>query len=749
MKILSYSIILKEQDQFGRLTSKIGGEKGAKDPNIKGYYNTKTAIVPYGTEFVNLQSLSQFIANYGQYLLTEGVLFDQIESGIDVNWNQMITEMLYWTQSGWEVGSLVNLNPAANLITINKDSHVVQPLTLQRQNFILNQNFYPIQNTDLAVSRDSTLFSARPLNEGDTVAYGQFNVSNFEHGIVFDNVTLFNDVLYNLVTGLRQNRILTRGTKSADWNGTVDAQGFILNQDNIEEWSPNQKYTRGSIVKYKNKYWFSLKVLNAKDIFEEQYWRETDYNEIQKGLLPNSSTRSYESTLFYDTNKSNLDQDSDLLSWSLIGYRPRDYLALADLTDITQVNVYKNLIKEKGTRIAANSFKGLTLPQGGIDYDVYENWAIKTGEFGGVLNNNFVDFRLNQNQLTGNPSIVGLTNGITTDGVQQEVPLYSLFNYGRPVTSTDVLPLLPTDTPSTLFPYAGYANFNDMRIAAYYYFNLANSTSPRGVLTPLSELYVGQYVWIADYQGTWQVMTPISLGAVVFAKNNLNGTATITFTNPHGLTKYEPLAIVNFNDSLNGYYIVNTIVDLNSILVNVTLDPAITTIVGQGIGFRFQSQRVDNPSDIINLPLLNTEFVKNKVWVDTNNDGSWAVYRKSINYGYDSELVKDGSETFGSAVAYTDTMGYLIGDADAGIAYRYSFNELFNDYELVQSITGSVSFGTTITYADDMVVISQPTSTPRVYIYQLVTSTLINKLVPLIEPIILRTILERILLNCL
>jgi hypothetical protein len=220
----------------------------------------------------------------------------------------------------------------------------------------LNQNFYPIQSTDLSVTRDSTLFSATPLNEGDTVAYGQFNISNFEHGIVFDNVTLFNDILYNLVTGLRQNRILTRGTKSADWNGTVDAQGFILNQDNIEEWSPNQKYTRGSIVKYKNKYWFSLKVLNAKDIFEEQYWKETDYNEIQKGLLPNSSTRSYESTLFYDTNKSNLDQDSDLLSWSLIGYRPRDYLALADLTDITQVNVYKNLIKEKGTRIAANSF---------------------------------------------------------------------------------------------------------------------------------------------------------------------------------------------------------------------------------------------------------------------------------------------------------------------------------------------------------------------------------------------------------
>jgi hypothetical protein len=143
------------------------------------YSDNLTQIVPYGAEFVDIQSLAQFIANYGEYLATQGVLFDQIESGIDVNWRQMVSELLYWAQSGWETGSLINLNPAANLISINRDSYVVQPLTLQRQNFILNQNFYPIQSSNLAVNRDSTLFSARPLNEGDTVAYGQFNISNF------------------------------------------------------------------------------------------------------------------------------------------------------------------------------------------------------------------------------------------------------------------------------------------------------------------------------------------------------------------------------------------------------------------------------------------------------------------------------------------------------------------------------------------------------------------------------------------
>ena len=690
------------------------------------YTETKTNIIPYGTEFVDIQSLSQFVASYGQFLLNEGVLFDQIESGIDVNWRQMITELLYWAQSGWEVGSLVNLNPAANLITINKESHVVQPLTLQKQNFILNQNFYPIQSVDLSINRDSTFFSARPLNEGDTVAYGQFNISNFEHGIVFDNVTVFNDVLYNLTTGLRQNRILTRGTKSAEWNGTVDAQGFVLNQDNIEEWSPNSKYTRGSIVKYKNRYWFSLNVLNAKEIFEEQDWKVTDYNEIQKGLLPNSSTRSYESTLFYDTNKGNLDQDSDLLSWSLIGYRPRDYLALADLTDITQVNVYKNLIKEKGTRIATNNFKGLALPQGGIDYDIYDNWAIKTGEFGGVLNNNFVDFRLNQNLLTSNPSIVGLTNGVYTDGVQQEVPLYSIFNYGRPINSPNVLPTLPTDTPNRVFPDAGYVNFNDVKISAYYYNGLNTA------VTPLSKLYVNEYVWLADYLSTWQVYTPSSAGQVTGAINNMNGTVTVQFATPHNLTKYQPFAIINFNDSVNGYRIVSSVVDNFRVTILLSLSPSTTTIIGQGVALRFSSQRVATPKDINTLPLLDSEFVKNKVWVDENNDGSWAVYRKSLNYAYDDELFKTESISYGSAVAITTNLGYLVTDAEVGAAYRYSYSPVFDSYSIVQTITNGNSFGSAISYSDNLFVISQPTgasySDRKVYIYDLVINKLVNEL---------------------
>jgi hypothetical protein len=182
----------------------------------------RTVLVPYGTEFYSVQEVAQFLNCYGKYLETQGLVFDQIENAIPVTWPQMVAEYMYWSQMGWELGSITTINPAATALAINRDSYIVQPLTLRQQNFVLNQNLYPIQSTDVSIVRESTAFKVQPLNQGDAISYGQFNISNFEHGIVFNNVTLFDDIIYNLITGLRQNRIFVRGAKTAEWNGTVD-----------------------------------------------------------------------------------------------------------------------------------------------------------------------------------------------------------------------------------------------------------------------------------------------------------------------------------------------------------------------------------------------------------------------------------------------------------------------------------------------------------------------------------------------
>jgi hypothetical protein len=671
---------------------------------VANEYSDTVVTVPYGTVFPTVETMSQFLMSYGQYLEAQGMVFAQLENELEVNWRQMVAEFVYWAQTGWEQGSILNINPAASSLVIDKASNVVQPLTLQQQNFILNQNLYPVQATDMSVVRNSTNFAVTPLNVGDTIAYGKFNMSSIEHAIVFDNVTQFNDLIYDPITGLRQNRISVTGRRSAEWDGTIDAQGFILNQDNIVEWNQTVKYTTGSIVTYKNKYWIATQIIQAKEIFDEKDWQETNYDDIQKGLLPNSSTRSYESSLYYDINQANLEDDADLLSFSLIGYRPRDYMSSADLTDITQINVYKNMIQNKGTLNAASAFKGTQLSQGGIQYDIYENWAIKSGEFGGLLNSNFVEFSLNETLMTGNPSTVGLTDGLLITGAEQDVALTSLLNYSRPVTSVDILPVVNADIPSLLFPDAGYANFNDVKMSSYYYAGLPVATDANGTIVPIGELYVRDYVWLANYLGTWQIFTPISLSPVTVVNNNLNNTVTVTFTEPHGLKQYQALALVNVSANVDGYYVAAAIVNPFSVIIVLNLLSTITTIVGQGLGFRFQSQRVTKSSDIISLPLLDSEFTRNTVWVDENTDGAWTVYRKTINYQYGTEVTKASSVTYGSAVAYSDLFGYLIGDSGVGAVYLYSSSDLSTP---AQTITQSAGFGLAIAYAGDTVVISQ------------------------------------------
>ena len=704
------------------------------DTSIKvplNYTNTEIEerLVPYGTQFYSTTEVATFLMGYGNWLQRKGMIFDTIEFGIEINWETMVKEFLFWAQTGWESGSILTLNPAAQNLKVEKESQIVQPLTVQQNNFILNQNLYPIALGDLAIERLDTSFTVKTLNTGDTMAYTQFNLSNFEHGVVFDNVTVFNDIIYNLITGLRQNRIFLRGTKTAEWNGTVFASGFILNQDNIEEWQVGRKYTRGMIVKFKNNYFIALKVIEPSTVFQELDWQITDYDQIQTGLLPNSSTRCFEQTLYYNDNVANLEKDADQLSFSLIGYRPRDYLALVDLTDITQVNVYKNMIKNKGTPNAVSAFKGANLPQGGIDYDVYENWAILSGQFGGTLNGNFVDFRINEALLTGNPSIVSLTNGTPTVGSQQEVPTYGLFNYARPISNPNVLLTTYTEPTTKLYPTAGYVNYDDVKMASYFYSGLPNALDSDGIRVPINQLYVRDYVWLANFKERWRVYTWKPVARIIGTTPAGNETV-ITFNKPHGLRKLDPISIIQVDNQINGYYVVTSVNSLTQVTINLTTERSFVAN-GSGLCLKFIDQRVAKPSEIETLDLNEAEFVKNTVWVDEGISGGWTVYRKSINYQQLKELDRVDGESFGSAVAYTPRMGYLIGDSDAGKVYRYGYNPVTSNYEedTGSLLTSGPSFGSKIAYSENLFVISEPTGTPKLHIYTLNDTVLTDDII--------------------
>ena len=698
---------------------------------VSKYYTSKVIKTPYGHVFPTLKTLLEFIRGYGLYFADQGMSIDSVENSIAVSWDQMLNEIVYWANSGWEVGSIVSVNPVANTLTISKPNLVVQSLLDSNRTGILNQNLIPINVKDLSVYREDNSLTISVLNGGDSISYINASLTNIEHVAVFDNVTSFNDLIFNLTTGLRTKRMMLNGLVTNNWNGTLNAPGFFINQDNTQTWQPNVKYNKGEIVKYKNDYWMAnVTIIQPSDTFDFTQWSKTKYNTVKKGLLPNSSTRSAESDLYYNSNTRNFSNDADLLSFSLIGYRPRTYMSGANIDTNSEVNFYKGLISSKGTDNSINQLAGINLNDNTLNYSVHENWAIKTFEYGGILHQNHIDFTLDSSLLKANPSIVSLISGDGVDGALQQIPLNKIKNYGRNIYNTNILPTVNKDSYVEKYPSAGYVNLNDVYNYGYSLGDLNNKIG-------IYNVYRDDYLWVANVNNDWDVYTPVTINAqIISVVNNLNNTLNVIFNNSHGLLYKQNIGILNFNNKIDGYYTVTSVIDVTTISITKTLSVTDISFTGYGIAYLLQSQRVATSRDINGLPLNNSEFTSTNVWVDKSDKNDWAVYQKTINYDFENlNTGINGSQSFGDNVAYIPKFGYIVADSKLGKIYQY-YRSPLGIYVLKKTIDGPRSnsdFGYSITYNEEYFLVSSLSLTgsgySEIYIYKIPTSKQITGIV--------------------
>jgi len=242
---------------FEILTSRVNGNNipitaGGTTVRIAQDHTDNVVQVPYGYTFQTATGVCDFLYSYGLLLERQGFVFDSRENGYIMNWLQMCEEFLYWSGQGWAPGTIINLNPGATSVSVTQPLSVVDSVnTLRPENLILNQNRQPLPAADLVIERLDNTFRATSLT-ANTINYLNLRFTAYEHLVVLDNVSTFADLIYQPVTGLRQNRVLISGWISGDWNGTVDAPGFVINEDNIAEWDPNRVYAKGEIVLLKN-----------------------------------------------------------------------------------------------------------------------------------------------------------------------------------------------------------------------------------------------------------------------------------------------------------------------------------------------------------------------------------------------------------------------------------------------------------------------------------------------------------------
>lgn len=612
---------------------------GSQEVRIAIEYTDNVTRVPYGFTFTTEAGVCDFLASYGKLLENQGLLFTGRENGYELNWLQMAQEFLYWTGQGWGDGSLINLNPGAVSIAVSRPQAVVDNIYLYGpENIILNQNRQPLPSSELVINRIGNLFRATSVSS-NTINYLNLRFTSYEHLVILDNVSIFADLIYQPVTGARQDRVRVSGWLSAGWTGLVDAPGFVLNQDNIGEWMPNRKYSKGQIVLFKDEYWAASTIIQPSQAFDYSLWIKSDYNQIQKGLLPNAANQSSQLAQSYSVYDANLEQEIDLFSYGLIGFRSREYMQALNLDDISQVNLYQQFLKSKGTDLSAELFTRADLGKETAEYNIYEYWAMLRSTYGATANRSYFELLLNQADLHSDPCVVQVTlphsqNDADID-YDQEILLQDVWKSSTTLTSPNILPTT-TSTPTDIsLPTAGYVNIDDVDLTAFDFETGLNNNAT------LADIGVNTTVWVAKINNhDWGVYRSELVPAdVIQVSDNLNGRALVQFNKPHGLSVGSMVAIKFFDEAINDIYRVQSVPGITTILVNYTFVGDQTTFTGKGIALTLQSARVAQASDIINLPYARSLIPGARVWVDNDGTGRWEVIEKTDPFSNLIEIV--------------------------------------------------------------------------------------------------------------
>jgi hypothetical protein len=284
----------------------------------------------------------------------------------------------------------------------------------------------------------------------------------YEHALVFDNVTVFNDIVYKPELGSRQYRLKLIGSRTADWTGELHPPGFIYQTGRIDDWQPEHDYVKADIVKYKNQNYTAIADIPGSATFKFDEWSILD-SQIESGLVPNFATNASKFTDIYDIDSPSMDENFDKFSNGLIGYRSRSYLEDLGMDQTTQSKFYQGYIKSKGTKNSLASLFSGQFDNLSNSLSIYEEWGLRVGEYGAISSNQSIELVVDEAEYNSNPvSFKFLNSGdVSTDIIKTLRPkdlANRPMNYKSPIfLNRELGEMDETDVKS-----AGYVNVSDV-----------------------------------------------------------------------------------------------------------------------------------------------------------------------------------------------------------------------------------------------------------------------------------------------
>ena len=365
----------------------------------------KILQVEYDTEFATEAELYDFLISLGRRQKALGFNFGEFNVEInDLNdWTYSAKQFLFWSAGKWATGNTLSLSPCATRIFFTAPTGRVSKIfdVDQGQYSIVDQEGKSIRAEQCEIIRDGDRIEIAALDDRQIFGIILYT-DEIEHVLLISNKTTFGDTIYSDLYNQRQERLKIRGKRTSDWNGTLSSSGYVINNDSL---LPNFDTLASDMARY---------------------------NEI--GHVPVDKT-------LYDLTRRQY------------GYDERKYLREFEMTFDDQYDFYAGMIRNKGTKnsleILLNSEK-VFIPG---NVSIYDEWALKSGDFGDVDNYQTVDLKIDKDEIRNEKQLVSISypEDTVSEVINVEVLAPTTKFFSRPTLEIEPP---PADIPGS-FVYGG------------------------------------------------------------------------------------------------------------------------------------------------------------------------------------------------------------------------------------------------------------------------------------------------------
>ena len=376
------------------------------DTSLTKYKNfvTTTSVAEFGTIFARIQDTYNFIRGNYNYMSDSGYTFvgavgdakaldfakwaigasigDKytVPLGTSIGFDRADGVAVAYGSLPGNINSIHALNKAGEIVKIN-----FSDLCIDRDGTkvsIMPRDTISTAKTATAVTTYETIQGAgvvsTPINE--SIISVETAVTTFEHLLVINNITQFNETIFNDITSERHSRLQLRGQRTRNWKGTTQAPGYLV--------------TGNTIIQN-----FDTLVEDIQDFYNFDVSKfNTDITKAENYTMSNSYARDWVQTLGLPAN--------------------------------TVSQFYKGIIKHKGSKTAIDRIDRTNLVnEGRSKVSMAEEWMLASGHYGDTTRTKATEIKIDTTTLHDKYNVIDLASGSIEFVNNEAIPVFSTSSF--------------------------------------------------------------------------------------------------------------------------------------------------------------------------------------------------------------------------------------------------------------------------------------------------------------------------------